>query len=315
MEPRQKNRPRKIIGQAVLFLVVALIFYFIFRRVKIQEVLAAFRNVDPARFLVLNAVFVWTVLLIDAVTHFALFKYFEFGIGFKEMFKLRLANLLFTALGFVYGQGGMAYMASRDSKKPVARVVSLLAFIFFCTFHAALFWVTLGMIFFLPGLDAAGGFKWLWLWIALDWPLFIIWIAFWQSRFKDKVPTGLRESLLYSFANAKYGLYFKIISLRAVQFLVVAFFIWLAMPVMMLDVPFKALLGILPIQGIIIALPTPGRYGLNEGAFLLLFRKWASEPGLVAFSLLWGTATNVVRSLSSLIAMDKLKGGSDGNPA
>jgi hypothetical protein len=315
MEPRQKSRRRKIIEQGFLFLVVVLIFYLIFRRVKFREVLAALRSVELARFVALNIIFVWTVLLIDAVAHFVLFKYYKFGIGFKEMFKLRLASLLFIALGFIYSQGGMAYMASRDSRKPVTRVVSLLAFIFFCTFHAALFWVTVGMIFFLPGLDAAGEFKWLWLWIALDWPLFIIWIVFWQSRFKDRVPASLRESILFSFANAKTGLYFKIISLRAAQFLVVAFFIWMAMPGMMLDVPFKALLGILPIQGIIIALPTPGRYGLNEGAFLLLFRKWASEPGLVAFSLLWGTTTNIVRSLSSLIAVGKLKGGSHGNPA
>lgn len=315
MDPRQKNRFRKIIEQAFLVLLVVLIFYLIFRRVEFQAVLATLRDADPFRFVLLNLVFVWTVLLIDAATHFALFRNFGFGIGFREMFRLRLANLLFTSLGFVFGQGGMAYMASRDCKQPVSRVVSLLGFLFFCTFHAALFWVTLGMIFFLPKLGAAGNFKWLWLWIAIDWPLFVIWIVFWQSRFKSRVPARLREGLLFSFDNAASRLYMKIISLRAFQFFVVAFFIRLAMPGMMLEVPFPALISILPIQGIIIALPTPGRYGLNEGAFLLLFRKWASEPGLVAFGLLWGTCTNIIRALSSLPAIRKLKGGPDGNPA
>jgi hypothetical protein len=315
MQPRQKSPLRKIIEQAILLLVVVLIFWLIFRRVPLREVLAAFKNVEPVRFVLLNILFVWSVCLIDSVAHYALFNEFKSGIGFKEMFKLRLANLLFTALGFIYSQGGMAYMASRDSKKTVTQVVSMLGFIFFCTFHAALFWVTLGMIFFLPRLGAAEGFKWLWLWIALDWPLFMLWVAFWQSRFRLKVPQSLRESILYSFDNARPALYLKIISIRAFQFLVVASFIRLAMPGMKIEVPFSALLGVLPIQGIIIALPTPGRYGLNEGAFLLLFRRWASEPALVAFALLWGTSSNIVRSLSSLIAFRKLKGGPVVNPA
>jgi uncharacterized membrane protein YbhN (UPF0104 family) len=80
------------------------------------------------------------------------------------------------------------------------------------------------------------------------------------------------------------------------------------MPAMGAHLPFRAVLGILPLQGIIIAIPTPGRYGVNEGAYLLLFRHWAEESKLVAFGLLWGTSGNVLRSLASLAAMRKLRG-------
>jgi len=303
-----KSRLRIILEQALLIAIVAAIFYLIFRRVKIHDVLLALRTVEPVRFFILSFLFVAATLLIDACTHFALFKRFNFNFSFSEMLQLRLANLLFASLGFIYGQGGMAWMASRDSKKPAAQVVGLLAFLFFNTFHAALFWITLGMIFFLPALNAAKTFSWLWIWIAIDWPLFIAWVWFWQSRFKNLVPARLRESLLYGFDRARPARYLEMGSLRALQFLVIAFFIRLALPGMLIDIPFRAVVSILPIQGILIAIPTPGRYGVNEGAFLLLFRNWAEESRLVAFGLLWGTCSNVLRSLASLIALQKLRG-------
>lgn len=308
MDAVPKSKSRIILEQLFLIAVLVVIFYLIFRRVKIHDVLLALRTVEPVSFFILSLLFVATTLLIDAFTHFLLFKRFDFNFSFAEMLQLRLANLLFASLGFIYGQGGMVWMASRDSKKPAAQVVGLLAFLFFNTFHAALFWITLGLVFFLPKLNAAETFSWLWIWVLIDWPLFIAWVWFWQSRFKNLVPARLRESLLYGFDRARSARYLEMIALRALQFLVIAIFIWLALPAMRIDIPFRAVVSILPIQGILIAIPTPGRYGVNEGAFLLLFRNWAEESRLVAFGLLWGTSSNVLRSLASLLALRKLKG-------
>ena len=52
-----------------------------------------------------------------------------------------------------------------------------------------------------------------------------------------------------------------------------------------------------------IAIPTLGKYGVNEGAFLLLFKPWAAESSLVAFALLWGTSSNILRVLASLLGL------------
>jgi len=307
-KPRGKSRRKKLLEQAVLFGVVALIFYFIFRRVKIEEVLGALGKVQPLRFFALSLVFVAATVLLDIYTHFALFRRFGFGFGLGAMGRLRVANLLFSSLGFLYGQGGMAYMASRDSGRPAAQVAGLLAFLFFCSFHAALLWVTLAMAVLLPMLDAARSFRWLWVWILADWPVFVIWVWFWQTRFKNYVPARLRQSILYAFEQARPARYLEFISLRSLHFFLIAACVWLALPAMGMEIPFRAVLGILPIQGIIIAIPTPGKYGVNEGAFLLLFGKWAKAANLVAFGLLWGTSANLIRSLLSLAAVRTLKG-------
>ena len=308
MAGQKKSRLRNALEQLLLVGAVVVIFYFIFRRVKIQDVLLALKNVDPARFFIISFIFVATTFLVDVSTHFVLFKQFKFGFGFWEMLKLRLANLLFTGLGFLYGQGGMAWMASRDSKRPAGQVVGLLVLLFFCSFHAALFWVTLGLSVLLPSLKAEGNFKWLWLWAAVSWPGLILWIWFWQSRFKSRVPAWLRENPFFGFDHARPLQYLELIGLRALQFLVIAVCVWGAMPALDVHVPFRAVLSILPLQGIIIGIPTPGRYGVNEGAYLLLFRNWAEESRLVAFGLLWGTSGNVIRSLASLAATRKLRG-------
>ena len=303
MESREKSRLRRAIEQVLLLALVVVIFWLIFRRVKISDVLAALKSVEPVRFFALSFLFVCATVLLDSYTHFILFRGFDFGFSFAQMLKLRLANLLFSSLGFIYGQGGMVWMAGRDSQKPPTRIVGILAFLFFNSFHAALFWVTLGMAVLLPWANVPNQFRWLWVWIAIDWPLYFAWVLFWQSRFKNRVPASLRASLLYGFDHAGPLLYLKMFLLRAAQFLVIAVFIWMAMPAMHIQVPFRVVMSLLPIQGIIIAIPTLGKYGVNEGAFLLLFKPWAAGSSLVAFALLWGTSSNILRVLASLFGL------------
>jgi hypothetical protein len=308
MTGSEKSKLRKILSQVLPLVLVAVIFYVIFKRVKVEDVLVALKDVEPVRFFIVALVFVLVTFAVDAYTHYVLFKRFDYGLGLKEMFKIRLAGLLFTSLGFVYGQGGMAWLISRDAKRSPAQVVGLLGFLFFANFYAAVLWITLGMAVLLRGIDIGAWSRWLWIGIIISWPLFLAWLWFWRSRFKNLVLARLRETILYGFDQAKLRLYFEIIALRAAQFFFIAVCVRLAMPAMNIEVPFRAILGVLPIQGIIIAIPTPGRYGTNEGAYLLLFRHLAEVPKLLAFSLLWGTSANILRALFSLIAIRKLRG-------
>jgi len=308
MEVSEKSRLRKILAQVLPFVLVVVIFYVIFKRVKVGDVLDALVDVQAARFFIIAFLFVAATLVVDAYTHFVLFQRFGYGLGLKEMFHIRISALLFTSIGFLYAQGGMAWLVSRDSKRPASQVVGLLAFLFFTNFHAALLWVTIGMAVLMPLLAAAKEFRWLWLWILADWPLFGVWLWFWRSRFKNLVPARLRQTILYGFDQARPAQYFELIALRTFQFVVIAFFTWLGMASMEIRVPFPVVLSILPIQGILIGIPTPGRYGINEGAFLLLFHQWAEGARLVAFGLLWGTSANVLRALLSLIAIRKFWG-------
>ena len=307
MPEYQGSKSRIILREGLLILLVVFIFWLIFKRVPISQVLSAIKQVEPIRFFSLNLLFILLTLLIDAYTHFVLFKKFQYGLSLKQVLQLRTANLLFTSLGFIYGQGGMTWLISRASKRSLQETLGLLVFLFFHTYYSAIFLVTLGMIFFLPKLGKEQSFKWLWIWIIMSFCLFILWLWFFKSRFKFILPSRIRQSIFYGFIHSPPSLSFELIALRSIQFIITALLVWLAMPAMKLEIPLKALLSLIPIQGIIIAFPTPGRYGTNETAFLLLFREWATASGLVAFSLLWGTSSNILRAIISLISIQQFK--------
>ncbi len=300
---------RRILERIFFLLLVAFIFWMIFRKVPIEQVLSAFKQVEPIRFFLCSALFVLLAFLADAYTHFVLIRNFGYQLKLRRVFELRLATMLFVSLGYFYGQGGIAYIISKHARRPVAEVVGLLAFLFFNTLHATLLFITLGAAIFLPMLGVSEKFHWLWYWIVPNWVLFLVWIGFWQSRFKKFVPQILRDGILLGFDRGKPLLYLKLISLRVLMLSIISFFVWLALPSFKLSVPFPALFSLLPIQNVAFALPTPGRYGINEGSFLLLFRTWAPESGLVAFSFLWGTSSNILRSLMSLLTIRKFRSG------
>jgi len=307
MEPRPKSRLRQALEQIFFALLVALIFWYIFHKIPFDQFVGALKSVEPVRFFACAALFVLLAFLVDACTHHVLFKNFGYGLKLKQVFELRLATMLLVALGYFYGQGGIAYIISKHARRPATEVVGLLAFLFFCTFHATLLFITLGQALFLPRLGKAQEFNWLWFWIAADWPLFFLWIWFWQTRFKNFLPETLRGGLLAAFDRGKPVLYLKLILLRSLMLALISFSVWLALPAFKLSVPFSAIFSLLPIQNVAFAIPTPGRYGVNEGSFILLLKLWAPKSGLLAFAFLWGTTANILRSLLSLLTIRKFR--------
>ncbi len=307
METGRKSRWRKTLEQIFFTLLVVFIFWYIFRKIPFAQFLQYLKAVEPVRFFACSFLFVVSAFIVDAYTHYVLFKNFNYGLKLKQIFELRLATMLFVALGYFYGQGGIAYIISKHAKRPATEVVGLLAFLFFNTFHATLLFITLGQAIFLPMLGKAHEFSWLWWWIIPDWILFFAWIWFWQSRFKNFLPETLRCGLLRGFDSGKPILYAKMIALRAIMLALISFSVWLALPAFKISVPFFAIFSLLPIQNVAFAIPTPGRYGINEGSFILLLKLWAPESGLLAFAFLWGTSANILRSLLSLITIRKFR--------
>jgi len=300
-------RLRAILEQVFLFLVVIFIFWLIFRRVPVQEVISALKKVEPVRFFSLSFIFVWLALFLDSYTHYFLFKHFGLKIDLKNMFQLRLASMLLGSLGFIYGQGGLSWLVSRYTKASLRKVLGLLVFLLFNTFFSAcLLAGILGGIFLLPQ-NRSGFFIKLYPWILASWGFFALVIGFWKSRLKEYLPERLREGLFYGFDRASLIHYFQLAGLRALMFSLIASFVWMAMPALNLNIPFSVVYSLIPIQGIIIAFPTPGRYGINEGGYLLLFRSWAGESQLVAFALLWGTSANLLRAVFSLLALRRYR--------
>jgi len=305
--PDFRSRLRAILEQIFLFLVVVFIFWLIFRRVPVEDVLIALKKVKPVRFFSLSFIFVWLALFLDSYTHYFLFNHFGVKIDLKNMFQLRLASMLLGSLGFLYGQGGLSWLVSKHTKAPLTQVVGLLVFLLFNTFFSAcLLAGILGGILLVPE-NNSGFFLKLYPWVLASWLLFALAIGFWKSRLKNYLPKRLREGLFYGFDRAPLIRYFQLAGLRALMFSLIASFVWMAMPALEFHLPFSVVYSLIPIQGIIIAFPTPGRYGINEGGYLLLFRNWADESQLVAFALLWGTSANILRAIFSLLALRRYR--------
>ena len=307
MSDLTKSKIREILEQIFFFAVVVFIFWLIFKKVPVQKVLVALKKVEPVRFFSLSFIFVWTSLALDSFIHYFLFNKFQIKINYKDMFEVRLASMLLGSLGFVYGQGGLSWLVSRETKRPIAEVVGLLAFLFFNTFFSAVLFALIAGGVFLP---KAGGEKiYFKIFPALlgGVVLFFIWLVFWKSRFKNKIPLRLRKGILYGFDQAPVKRYFQLIALRTIWFLILSTFVWLAMPAIDIHIEFKVLASLIPVLGIIIAFPTPGRYGTHEGGYLLLFSNWADGSKLVAFALLWGTSANILRAIFSLLAVRRYR--------
>jgi hypothetical protein len=306
MDESKRSRVKNIIKQIFFSALVVLIFWLIFRKVPFHDVVDKLKTIEPVRFFITSILFVLLTLLVDAYTHFVLFKEFKYELSFKDVLAFRTASMLFVSLGFLYGQGGMALLTSRWAKRGLVEVAGLLFFLFFNTLMSAVVLTTIGALVFLPWLGVSHQFIWVWGLVAPGWIGFVAWVLFWKSKYKKWVPAKWREGILRGFNEAPLKHYLALIFWRSVQFTVISVMVWLAMPsVKGLDVPFRALSALLPAQGIMITVPTPGRYGVNEGSFLFLFNNWGDKAGLVAFSFLWGTCSNILRALVSLPALRK----------
>ena len=85
------------------------------------------------------------------------------------------------------------------------------------------------------------------------------------------------------------------LGLRLIQVFLSVGFSWLGLRAAGAAIPLKDLMILGPIVGLAAAIPTPGRLGTSQAAWVLLFEHIADPELLFAFSLLWTVSVNVIR--------------------
>lgn len=299
------TKSRRYLRSLALWILVVLIFYLIFRRVPVQEILDAFKLMNLWRFVPVIVVFVVCQIAFDAYTHYWVFKRFGINMTYREVLEARGASTLLASVGFFYGQGGMAYLVSKKTGKPISVVIGSLIFLFFNSYHTIIIMPTFGLLFFLDYFrqEMAGTMELTGLIVLLciSWPLFFLSIAFWSREWNFWPRNRFKGGGIYhAFHNARFRDYAMVIFLRMIMALFWMLMVTAAMPALGLSLPLGILFAFLPLIQLAGVIPTPGRLGTSEAVWLIVFHNMAPEPLLVAMSLAWMQSVNVLRSLIGL---------------
>jgi len=293
----------KSIARSVLLWALALgALVFLFRRVPFSQLAGAWSRFHLLWFLGPTLSFYLILFFLDSYAHFWLVGRFTLHLPYLEVLRARGASFLLSGLGLFYGQGSMAYILSKKSGRSLAEMAGILSFLAFNTFHALLILPTFALFFFLHQEFAqTREFHYLALFAALAWPLFALSLFFWITGRPQFLRRRLKASLFTAFDQAKLRDYAWIICLRLAQSLLWIAFTALALRSLDLHLPAASLLLKLPLVLLIGVIPTPGRLGTTQGAWVLLFSNQAPASDLLLFSLAWTLSMNLLRWLTGLL--------------
>ena len=291
------------IARSVLLWALALgTMVFLFRRVPLSQLAEAWTRFRWLGFIGPMLAFYFILFFLDAYAHFWLVRRFASPLPYGEVLRARGASYLLAGLGLLYGQGSMAYILSRKSGRSLAEMAGIIAFLAFNTFHALLILPTFALFFFLHHEFAqTREFRSLALFAAVAWPLFAISLFFWITGRPQFIRRRLKTSLFAAFDRAQLRDYAWIILLRIVQSLIWIGLTALALRSLDLELPATSLLLKLPLVLLIGLIPTPGRLGTTQSAWVLLFSSQAPASDLLLFSLAWTLSMNLLRWLTGLL--------------
>ena len=134
-------------------------------------------------------------------------------------------------------------------------------------------------------------------WLMISWPLIVLHFVFWARRWDNPLRSRLVGGLARAFDAAGPRDYAVALGLRMAQTMAWCAFTWLGLRTFSARVPLFDLMALGPMVGLISAIPTPGRIGPGQAAWLLLFSHRADPAVLVAFSIVWVMSINVMRWL------------------
>ncbi len=302
----QEPARKKWVYRAVMWVAAIVILAWLFKKTPPQEVLSALKRTDPFFFSGVALTFALVTLLTDSVTHYWLFNRFNPSMDFKTVLVTRGESYLLLSLGFLYGQGGLAFLVSRRTGKPLSEVTGSILFIMFNSLVTIMVLPTIALVFFIdqmasPGFRGSPEWEVMVRWLMISWPLIILHFIFWSNRFKNPLRVRMKKRLTIAFDKARPVDYLAAIGFRLVQAGNWLIFTWLALRACHVLLPVKSLVLMGPLVLLISAVPTPGRLGTTQAGWKLLFEHAADPASLIAFSLLWSISISIIRWLAGAI--------------
>ncbi|OGP57277.1 MAG: hypothetical protein A2V67_01120 [Deltaproteobacteria bacterium RBG_13_61_14] len=279
------------------------ILIVIFRRVPFSQLAQAWSRFHLLGFAGPLVAFFLVLFFLDSYAHAWLLRRFGAPLPYPEVLRARGASYLLASVGFLYGQGSIAYILSKKTGRSLSEIAGIIFFLAYNTYHSLLILPTLLLFSFFhdPGFGQTREFHWLLLFMAVAWPLFALSLLFWVRGRPQSLRRRLHTPLLAAFDQARLSDYAFVIALRLVQNLIWIALTAVALRSLDLRLPLADLILKLPLISFVAAIPTPGRLGTTQGAWLVLFAGQAPAQDLLLFSLAWTLAMNLLRWIFGLL--------------
>jgi len=303
------------------WLVTAVIFYFVFKRVPVEKVIDAALHADLRIFLPLLLACLIIQFFWDVLVYTLLFRWFDTEVSYVDMISIRGASYLLIALNFFAGQGGLALLMNRWKGLSIKRTSSIILFTIFNDYFLLLAFCLVGA-FRLPDVDLISFFEPgekgdLVRFVVISWLYFWIHIGFYRGFLpRTKKLQRLKKGVLFSsFREAPIMRYIKLWAVKSGNFIVAIFAYYFVFPAFGLHVPLLYLITFLPIVWLIGSIPvTIMSFGTVQAAMIWLVAGHAQgsgspqeiEAAVLALSLLWSFSYRIGNLAVGAICVSRL---------
>ena len=262
------------------WIVTAVIFALIFRRVPIDKVVEALRDVHLLPYLAIMVPYSVAYLLIDTFALARVINWFNTTIAFRDVLPIRATTYLLTLLNSPLGQGGVALYLNRREGIPFFEVASSVIFMMFVELYQLVFFSSLAVALAPQKVERALVVVYgvLWVYLAVHLLLFRFGGA-WIARHR-------KATMLRSFRMAKPRHYLLLLLFKSPNFLMATVVYYFALQCFDLHLPYAQLFMFLPVIFLSAALPIGvAHLGVPQYFWLHFFGAQAPEASLLAFSL------------------------------
>lgn len=277
-----ETRPRHRHGwqRVVPWVVTAVIFTLIFRRVPFSKVIEALQDVRVGSYLAIMMPYSVLYLLVDTYCLTRVINWFNTTIAFRDVLPIRATSYLLTLINSPLGQGGVALYLNRREGIPFLEVASSVLFLMFVEVYQLVFFSTIGFLLAPREIDLPLG----WIYLAL-WTYFVVHLALFRvgGDWIGRLPIA---GMLRSFRLAGPRHYALLLLYKSPNFLMATVVYYFALQAFGLRLPYLELLLYLPIIFFSAALPIGvAHLGAPQYFWLYFFGGQAPEASLLAFSL------------------------------
>lgn len=262
------------------WIVTAVIFALIFRRVPVGKVVEALRGVHLLPYLAIMLPYSVLYLLVDTFCLTRVLGWFNTKIAYRDVLPIRATTYLLTLLNSPLGQGGVALYLNRREGIPFFEVASSVLFMMFVELYQLVFFSSVGAALapqrVEPSLVLVYGVLYAYLLVHLAVFRFA---GAWLARRKA-------AGMLRSFRMARPHQYLLLLLFKSPNFLMATVVYYFTLQCFDLHLPYQQLFMFLPVIFLSAALPIGvAHLGAPQYFWLHFFGDQAPEASLLAFSL------------------------------
>lgn len=256
------------------------IFALIFRRVPVERVVDALRDVHLLRYLAIMLPYSIAYLLIDTFCLTRVLNWFNTTIAYRDVLPIRATTYLLTLINSPLGQGSIALYLKRREGIPFLEVASSVLFMMFVELYQLVFFSSIGAALAPTRIERSLIVVYVVLYVY-----FVVHLALF--RFGGAwLATRKAAGMLRSFRMAHLRHYLLLVLFKSPNFLMATVVYYFALQCFDLHLPYLQLLVFLPVIFLSAALPIGvAHLGAPQYFWLHFFGDQAPEANLLAFSL------------------------------